>query len=30
MLDIKNELELENVGKIYHNLDIDTLIDHAV
>jgi len=30
MSDIKNELKLENVGKVYHNLDIDTLIDHAV
>jgi len=30
MSDIKNSLGLENVGKIYRNLDIDTLIDHAV
>ena len=30
MSDIKNELCLENVGTIYHNLDVDTLIDHAV
>ena len=30
MLDIKNSLGLENVGSIYYNLDIDTLIDHAV
>jgi len=30
MSEIKNMLGLENVGKIYHNLDIDTLMDHAV
>ena len=30
MLDITNSLGLKNVGKIYRNLDIDTLIDHAV
>ncbi len=30
MSDIKKFLGLENVGKIYHNLDIDTLMDHAV
>ena len=30
MSDIKNSLGLENVGQVYHNLDIDTLIDHAV
>ncbi len=30
MSDIKNSLGLENVGQVYRNLDIDTLIDHAV
>jgi phosphoenolpyruvate carboxykinase (ATP) len=30
MLDITNSLGLNNVGKIYRNLDIDTLIEHAV
>ena len=30
MSNIKNSLGLENVGKIYHNLDVDTLMDHAV
>ena len=30
MLDIKNSLGLENVGQVYLNLDVDTLIDHAV
>jgi len=30
MSDIKNSLGLENVGEVYLNLDIDTLIDHAV
>lgn len=30
MSDIKNSLGLENVGEVYHNLDVDTLIDHAV
>jgi len=30
MSDIKNSLGLENVGQVYHNLDVDTLIDHAV
>ncbi|HIP13540.1 MAG TPA: phosphoenolpyruvate carboxykinase (ATP) [Arcobacter sp.] len=30
MSDIKNSLGLENVGEVYLNLDVDTLIDHAV
>jgi len=30
MSDIKNELNLQNVGTIHRNLDIDTLMDHAV
>jgi phosphoenolpyruvate carboxykinase (ATP) len=30
MLDVKSKLDLENIGKIYRNLDLDTLIDHAV
>ena len=30
MSDIKNSLSLENIGNIYHNLDVDTLMDHAV
>jgi phosphoenolpyruvate carboxykinase (ATP) len=30
MSDIKNSLGLENIGNIYHNLDVDTLMDHAV
>jgi len=30
MSNIKNTLSLENVGTIYRNLDLDTLIDHAV
>jgi phosphoenolpyruvate carboxykinase (ATP) len=30
MSEIKNSLGLENVGVVYHNLDIDTLVDHAV
>jgi len=30
MLDIKNSLGLENIGKVYHNLDVDTLISHAI
>ncbi len=30
MSDIKNSLGLENVGQVYLNLDVDTLIDHAV
>ena len=30
MSDIKNQLDLENVGTIYRNLDVDTLIEHAV
>ncbi len=30
MLEIKNSIGLENVGEIYRNLDLDTLIDHAV
>jgi len=30
MSEIRNSIELENIGKIYRNLDIDTLIDHAV
>jgi phosphoenolpyruvate carboxykinase (ATP) len=30
MSNIKNTLGLENIGKIYRNLDTDTLIDHAV
>ncbi|MFZ9659537.1 MAG: phosphoenolpyruvate carboxykinase (ATP) [Arcobacteraceae bacterium] len=30
MLDIKSSLGLENTGLIYRNLDVDTLIDHAV
>ncbi|MEA3353083.1 MAG: phosphoenolpyruvate carboxykinase (ATP) [Campylobacterota bacterium] len=30
MSDIKNSIDLENVGTIYRNLDLDTLIDHAV
>ena len=30
MLDIKNSLGLENVGQVFRNLDIDTLIEHAV
>jgi phosphoenolpyruvate carboxykinase (ATP) len=30
MSEIKNSLGLENVGEVYRNLDIDTLIDHAV
>jgi len=30
MSDIKKSLNLENIGEVYHNLDIDTLINHAV
>ena len=30
MSDIKNSIGLENVGEIFRNLDLDTLIDHAV
>jgi phosphoenolpyruvate carboxykinase (ATP) len=30
MSEIRNSIKLENIGKIYRNLDIDTLIDHAV
>ncbi|MCK5109918.1 MAG: phosphoenolpyruvate carboxykinase (ATP) [Arcobacteraceae bacterium] len=30
MSDIKNELCLKNVGQVYRNLDVDTLMDHAV
>ncbi len=30
MLEIKNSIGLENVGEIYRNLDLDTLINHAV
>ena len=30
MSEIKKELGLENVGDVYHNIDVDTLIDHAV
>ena len=30
MSEIKNSLGLESVGKVYENLDIDTLINHAV
>jgi len=30
MSNITNSLKLENVGTIYRNLDLDTLIDHAV
>jgi len=30
MSDIKNSLGLENVGQVYLNLDVNTLIDHAV
>ncbi len=30
MSDIKNELDLKNIGQVYRNLDVDTLIDHAV
>lgn len=30
MSNMKNMLGLENVGQVYHNLDVDTLIDHAV
>jgi len=30
MSEIKNSLGLENVGKVYRNLDVDTLINHAV
>ncbi len=30
MSEIKNSLGLENVGKIYRNLDVDTLIEHAI
>lgn len=30
MSDIKNSIDLENVGQVYRNLDLDTLIDHAV
>ena len=30
MSDIKSSISLENVGEIYRNLDVDTLIDHAV
>ena len=30
MSDIKNQLGLENVNNVYRNLDIDTLINHAV
>ena len=30
MSDIKNSLNLQNVGNVYRNLDIDTLMDHAV
>jgi phosphoenolpyruvate carboxykinase (ATP) len=30
MSDIKSSIALEDVGTIYRNLDVDTLIDHAV
>lgn len=30
MTEIKNSIGLENVGEVYRNLDLDTLIDHAV
>jgi phosphoenolpyruvate carboxykinase (ATP) len=30
MEDIKNSLGLENVQEVYRNLDIDTLIEHAI
>jgi len=30
MSEIKNSLGLENIGVVYHNIDTDTLIDHAV
>ncbi|MEA3497812.1 MAG: phosphoenolpyruvate carboxykinase (ATP) [Campylobacterota bacterium] len=30
MSDVKTQLGLENVGQVYLNLDVDTLIDHAV
>lgn len=30
MSDIKSSISLENVGTIYRNLDVDTLMDHAV
>jgi phosphoenolpyruvate carboxykinase (ATP) len=30
MSEIKNSLDLENVKVVYHNLDIDTLIEHAI
>lgn len=30
MSDIKNSLNLENVNQVYRNIDIDTLIKHAV
>ncbi|RDX35024.1 phosphoenolpyruvate carboxykinase (ATP) [Arcobacter sp. HD9-500m-PIT-SAG03] len=30
MSEIKNSLGLENVGTVYRNLDVDTLINHAI
>ncbi len=30
MSEIKDTLGLENVGTVYRNLDVDTLIQHAV
>ena len=30
MEDIKNSLGLKNVQEVYRNLDIDTLIEHAI
>jgi phosphoenolpyruvate carboxykinase (ATP) len=30
MSDIKNSISLENIGEIYRNLDVDTLMKHAV
>jgi phosphoenolpyruvate carboxykinase (ATP) len=30
MSDIENQLDLQDVKKIYRNLSVDTLIEHAV
>lgn len=30
MSDIKNYIDLKNIGKVYRNIDADTLINHAV
>ncbi|MEA2017387.1 MAG: phosphoenolpyruvate carboxykinase (ATP) [Campylobacterota bacterium] len=30
MSDVRNSLDLEDIGIVYHNLDVDTLISHAI